>query len=426
MMSSFPIRVGLIGTSWWAAAMHLPSLASHPGATVAAICGRSRERAAALAAAHGIPAVFDDYEVMLRTCRLDALVVATPDDLHYPMTMAGLRRGLHVLCEKPLALTIDQAGAMLAAAEAAGVRHMAGFSWRGLPHYRHLRALVAAGYLGRFQSAQLSYLTGGGARAAYSWRYDRRRSNGALGNYGAHLIDLARWLVGDIHSVSAELSALIRRPGDGRQPAQPTNDVATLLVTFEGGAVGTIHASEVAETGERYHEQHIRLQGDAGSLEADLTLAGTGVNRQDVSVVAEVRGARRGEGRFQVLPLPNAIHVEADPSSLFEPFRRQPIGDRLFIDAIRAGRPASPDFADGYATQAVMDAALVAHQQGRRIRVARHDAVAPASLNKPDMEYSVEALSSDHPVLHECDRARRGQRALPAAPALRLQSWGGA
>src|SRR5262245_3793179 len=97
------IRVGVVGTSWYADLMHLPNLASHPRAELSAICGRDRNRAQEMATKYAIPHVFTDYRDMIAQGGLQALVVAIPDDLHYLVTMDALDAGLHVLCEKPLA-----------------------------------------------------------------------------------------------------------------------------------------------------------------------------------------------------------------------------------------------------------------------------------------------------------------------------------
>src|ERR687897_2106589 len=107
------IRVGLIGTSAWAADFHLPALESHDQALVAAICGRDHHRARALAEQQGVEQVFTDYRVMIDRAGLDAVAVVTPEDLHHPMVMAALRAGLHVLCEKPMAFTAAESEEML-------------------------------------------------------------------------------------------------------------------------------------------------------------------------------------------------------------------------------------------------------------------------------------------------------------------------
>ena len=107
------VRVGVIGTSYFTQMLHLKSLESHPRAEISAICGRNRDRAEELAVEYGIPQVFTDYREMIEQGNLDAVVVAAPDDLHFPMTIAALDAGLHVSCEKPLARTVDHAQQML-------------------------------------------------------------------------------------------------------------------------------------------------------------------------------------------------------------------------------------------------------------------------------------------------------------------------
>ena len=131
-MSSL-VRVGVIGTSWWDENFHLPGLKSHPGADLVAICGRNKVRADEVAGKFEIPQVFTDYRKMIADAGLDAIVIASPDDLHNHMAMDALDARLHMICEKPLALTADHARQMYEKAEAAGVTHMTYFTFRGLP-----------------------------------------------------------------------------------------------------------------------------------------------------------------------------------------------------------------------------------------------------------------------------------------------------
>src|SRR3954447_26167803 len=94
------VRVGMIGTSWYADALHLPSLTSHPDASVTAICGRNQERAGEMARKFHIPNIYGDYRDLIKSGLVDAVVIATPDDLHREMTLAAVDAGLHVVCEK--------------------------------------------------------------------------------------------------------------------------------------------------------------------------------------------------------------------------------------------------------------------------------------------------------------------------------------
>jgi len=139
------IRVGVIGTSWWADLAHLPMLKADPRLTLAALCGRNHQRANEMASKYGFGRVCTDYRDMIGGGDLDAVVVSAPDDQHYQMVMDALEAGLHVVCEKPLALDAAHAKAMYEKAEKKNLRHMAFFTWRWMPHCRYARELVQQG-----------------------------------------------------------------------------------------------------------------------------------------------------------------------------------------------------------------------------------------------------------------------------------------
>lgn len=213
------VRIGLIGTSGWAADFHLPALQSHDATVVAAVCGRDRQRAAAFAHQHGVEQVYTNYQSMIDEAELDAVSVVTPEDLHHPMVMAALRAGLHVLCEKPMALSAAESAEMLAAAESAGVKHMVQFTNRGLPHYRYVKSLLDDGYVGQPYHGYFYWPTGWGRSEEvnnYHWASDARRAKGAVSELGAHMIDVARCYMGDVVRVSAA-SARRRPRASGRR-----------------------------------------------------------------------------------------------------------------------------------------------------------------------------------------------------------------
>lgn len=267
-----PIRIGVIGTSWWADLNHLPLLTSDERVIVVAICGRNQERTQAMATKYNIPQVFTDYRIMFAEGVLDAVVILTPDDEHYAMTMAALDAGLHVLCEKPLARNADQAKQMVERAEAQGVRHMTYFTYRWLPHYRYLRDLLAQGAIGRLYHAHFSFMAGNGRNPAYAWRFDPQRASGVLGDYGSHMVDLARYLVGDIGRVHARLTTNAPRNGPDGRPLNGACDAATLLLEFRDGGQVTIELSAVARTHDPALEHAVVLHGDAGSLTTSFGL----------------------------------------------------------------------------------------------------------------------------------------------------------
>jgi predicted dehydrogenase len=183
------------------------------------------------------------------------------------------------------------------------------------------------------------------------------------------MIDLARWTTGEITGVCARLHAFVERPGPEGGTSEPANDSAMLLLQFEKGAQGAIHVSAVAYTADRFQEQHIVLHGAAGTLEADHSFQGSDWARMAIKTPCQVRGAREGDPRFEVLPLPDRMWENADPEDSGSVFTGQSAGARAFVDAIVAGRPMKPDFEDGVKVQQVIDAALRSHREGGWVSV---------------------------------------------------------
>lgn len=357
------IAIGLVGTSYWSELLLLPALQSHPHAQVVAICGRNQERAEQLAANHQIPQVFADYRAMIQGADLDGLVIAAPDDLHHAIALEALDAGLHVFCEKPLAMNAQQAQEMAAAAEAAGVIHMVNFTYRWMPFFQHVHDLIGQGIVGRVYHGEFRYLSDYGRSPEYGWRFDRTRANGVLGDLGSHVIDLARWLLGDIRAVQAQLGVFVPREGVDGQAIDPANDSALLLVEFANGAHGFIQASAVASMADRGWQQHVNLYGEDGSLEINVPFWGAEAG-------AVLRVARSSDEQFQVLETPDSYWGEVAPSDPFGIFTQHAAGCRLFVDAVAENRAASPTFHDGCKVQQVIDAALESHRSGQTQIVA--------------------------------------------------------
>src|SRR5258706_3080273 len=188
------VRVGVVGTSLWADSMYLPALTRHPQAEVVAGCGRNREKAEALAARWHVPQVYTGYRALIDSHQLDALVVATTNDTHFPITIAALEAGLHVLCEKPLALNAAQTYVMVAKAKAAGVKNMVPFTYRYMPTNRFLKQLIDEGYIGRPYHLNMRYYADYGRGSQYQWVFDAGiAGSGVIADLGAHWFHLARW-----------------------------------------------------------------------------------------------------------------------------------------------------------------------------------------------------------------------------------------
>ncbi|HEY5981113.1 MAG TPA: Gfo/Idh/MocA family oxidoreductase [Microlunatus sp.] len=355
------LRLGLVGPGGWAHDFLVPAILSHPSAALTAVCGRTHERAEALAVTSGAE-VYTDYVDMIDNAGLDAVVVATPEDLHHPVVMAALAARLHVLCEKPMAYSATQSGEMLEAADRAGVKHMVQFTNRGLPHFRYVKHLLDDGYIGQPYHASFSWATGWGPAAEvnpYYWPCDAQRSTGAAGELGAHLFDLARWYLGDVVRVSASLKTFVTHDGRDGQPMETSNDSAFALLDFANGAHTTVHVGlpNIVGPGLRQTGQVMVLSGSEGTLET----RGDPWTKPSVS---EIIGFRRGAGSAETLTIPASYDDGADPGDVFAVFRRQSIGPRLFIDAILEDRAITPSFADGHQVQRIVDAALVSDRTG--------------------------------------------------------------
>lgn len=351
------VRVGVVGMSTHAETMHIVPLSSHSGCELAALCGRRRGHTKEIARKHGATAAYIDYREMIGSGTIDAVVVAGPDDTHYDVTMAALDAGLHVLCEKPLALTVEQARRMRERANAAGVVNMVYHAWRWLPNVRFIRRLLEEGYLGRLFEAHFHYVADYGLDPTYAWRFDQARANGVLADLGSHMIDLVRYLGGEIGAVSADLATHVERPGLEGKPYVAANDSARVTMRLRNGARAVAHVSAVASIGSVGQEQRITLVGERGTL---------GAFYQSPGFV--VRSSLGGED-WRTLEIPGDILGDVDPADPFQVFVRQSVGDRGFVDAILEGRRGEPDFADLLRVQEVIGAAIESASTGCAVGV---------------------------------------------------------
>ena len=328
---------------------------------MAAICGRDRDAVAAAAARLGWPATETDWKRLVERDDVDLVDVCTPGSSHAEISIAALEAGKHVLCEKPLANTVEEARAMAAAAERAaarGVRAMVGFNFRRVPAVALARELVAAGRLGAIRHVRAAYL---GAHLLdpefpLVWRLQvSEAGSGALGDLGAHAIDLAQYLAGDrITGVSALTETFVpERPladGSGARGPVTVDDAALFIARFAGGAVGGFEATRFA-TG---HTEGLRveLNGELGSLVWELG-AFNELRFFDAAEDAATQGFRRIQVTRSVHPYAAAWWPEGHSIGYEHTFTHEV---RDLLEAIAAGRDPAPSFADGLHVQQVLDA----------------------------------------------------------------------
>jgi predicted dehydrogenase len=329
---------------------------------MAAICGRDRSRVAAAADRLGWAATETDWKRLVSRDDVDLVDVCTPGSSHAEISFAALEAGKHVLCEKPLANTVEEARAMAAAAEraaAGGVRAMVGFNFRRVPAVALARELVAAGRLGALRHVRAAYLGSHllDPELPLVWRLQAAEAgSGALGDLGAHAIDLAQYLAGDrIAGVSALTETFVReRPladGSGGQLGPVTVDDAALFIArFAGGALGGFEATRFA-TG---HTEGLRveLNGELGSIVWEL-----GALNQLRLFDATDDPATQGFRTIQVTrsghPYAGAWWPDGHTIGYEHTFTHEV---RDLLHAIADGRDPVPSFADGLQVQEVLDA----------------------------------------------------------------------
>ncbi len=362
------VAVGIIGTSWWVDAMYLPALTAHPGARVVAVCGRNRATAQQLATRWEILGVYTDAAALIASGTVDGVVVATRNDSHYAIAMRALDAGLHVLCEKPLALTYREAHELAETAERRGVKHMVPFTYSYMPTARYLKELLDAGYIGRPYHLNLRYYTGYGRDGRYMWRFDKGiAGSGVVGDIGSHFLYLAEWFFGPISAVTCQLAEVVARPQlDPEGHAyEHGDDVALLLLSFANGAQGVIHVSAVAGEETPFGQtHHMELHGTDGTL----------YSMTDWETVQRVSGARTGEGPVHELPIPDRIWAGARRDTVHntyrDVFRTQDTMARAFVTAIRDDLPLRPSFHDGARVQRLIEAAVQSDRRHARVEVA--------------------------------------------------------
>jgi predicted dehydrogenase len=230
--------------------------------------GRTEEAVAEAAERYGFAGHTTDWRDVVADPRIGLFDNCGPNSLHAEPTVAAAEAGMHVLCEKPLGRTADESLEVWQRVAATGVKHMCAFNYRFAPAIRLARELIEAGELGEIRHFRARYLQDWIAEPDFPmvWRLDRDAAgSGALGDLGAHIVDLGHYLVGDITSVAGLTRTFIDdRPGG----TVDVDDAFEAAVQFECGAIGTLEASRFARG--RRNALTLEVNGSKGSLSFDL------------------------------------------------------------------------------------------------------------------------------------------------------------
>ncbi|MDC3415990.1 Gfo/Idh/MocA family protein [Aquibacillus salsiterrae] len=235
------LKVGVVGCGSIATHRHLPEYFQNKEVEIVAVCDVVEERATAAAQKYNATA-YTDYQQLVQQTDIDAVSVCTPNYLHAPVSIAALEAGKHVLCEKPMATSREEADNMILAAEKAGKVLMIGHNQRFVASHQRARQLIEQGDLGKIYSFRTAFGHGGpegwSVDGASSWFFKKDEAFiGALGDLGVHKADLIRYILGE---EVTEVSAFIE--SNAKQNSN-VDDNAVCLLRTESGIIGTLAAS---------------------------------------------------------------------------------------------------------------------------------------------------------------------------------------
>lgn len=333
------------------------------------VCARDAAGTQAFADQFGWERADTDWNAVVSADDIDLVDVCTPGSTHAEIAIAAAKAGKHVFCEKPLANSLEDAKAMLAAVRDSGVRHMVNFNYRRVPAVSLARQMIEAGEIGEVRQYRATYLQDWlvDPESPYSWRLDKKiAGSGAHGDLNAHLIDLARYLTGDeITEVVGDMKTYINeRPypdgsgtGVGASGGGQTgtgevtvDDAAIFLARFGKGAIGTFEATRMAPGRKNYNR--FEISGSTGTL---------AWNFEDMNVL-EYYSMNEPSNRqgFRKIMATESDHpyVAAwwPPGHILGYEHGFVHGVHDLVQAIAAGSEVAPDFLDGARCVAVLEA----------------------------------------------------------------------
>ncbi len=328
-------------------------------AQMTAVCGHDEQRTAAAAQKLGWQSYETDWHALIERDDIDVIDICTPGDSHAEIAIAALAAGKHVLCEKPLANTVDEARAMTDAAAAADARSMCGYSYRRVPAVALMARMVADGRVGQIRHVRAVYLQDWlvDPAAPLTWRMQAERAGlGAMGDIASHIVDMVQYLTEQrVTGVSGLTETFIReRPlldGTGSGPVT-VDDAGLFVARLSGGALATFEATRLA-TG-RKNALRVEINGSAGSLAFDLERLNE-LEYYDLSRPSAERGFARILATEPDHPYVGAWWPPGHLLGYEHAFTNQA---RDFIDAIATGADPRPSFAEALNVQLVLDAVV--------------------------------------------------------------------
>ncbi|TYC52127.1 Gfo/Idh/MocA family oxidoreductase [Rhodobacterales bacterium] len=368
------LGIGLIGTGFMGKCHALAYnsvkavFGDVPATRLEVLCDVPDDKASGFAKQFGFARATSDWKDLIADPKVDIVCITTPNKVHKEMALAALEAGKHVHLEKPMALTMEDAREMLAAAETSGAKTIVGYNYLHNPAMSHARKLIAEGAIGRLVhfrgTVDEDYQAD--PELAWTWRATRADAGlGTLGDLGCHLVSLATALVGPMESLIAETKTVhATRPvgdGTGERRAVENEDIASALLTFENGVHGIISTSRSAWGRKSYIG--FEVHGTEGMIIFDQ-------ERMNELRLYQNRGALSEQG-FKTL-LTGPAHP---PYGQFVPAAGHQLGFNdlkvievhEFLSAIAGGRQAVPSFREALHFEAVIHAIARSGETGQRV-----------------------------------------------------------
>ncbi|HLY28724.1 MAG TPA: Gfo/Idh/MocA family oxidoreductase [Aggregatilineales bacterium] len=379
------MNVALIGTKFmgkahsnaWKNAPHFFEMGIRPVLKVA--CGQDKRALAEFAENWGWEEIETDWRKVIEREDVDIVDIGVPQHLHRDIAVAAARAGKHIFCEKPLALTVAEAQEMLDAATAAGIVHYVNHNYRRVPAVMLARQLIDEGKIGRIYHWRGAYLQSWIMDPNFPLTWHLRKEtagSGPQGDLNSHSVDLARFLVGDITSVTAMTANFITErplPGGGAATFSAgstaggpkgkvtVEDAAFMLVNFQNGALGSFEATRFAMGRKNYNT--FEIYGEKGSLVFNL-------ERMNELQYFSAEDPDYAQG-FRTILATEPVHAYVanwwPPGHIigYEHEFSHAVVD--FMHAVEMGGSIAPNFADGLAEMKVLEAGLESAKTGRRI-----------------------------------------------------------
>lgn len=333
------------------------------------ICGRNKAGVTEAAEQLGWEDISTDWHKVVADPQIDVIDICTGNNTHAEIAIAAAQAGKHIFCEKPLALNVEEANKMVAAVKKAGVKNMVNFNYRGAPAVALAKRLIDSGKIGQIYHWRGAYLQDWIMDPNFPlvWRLDKKLAgSGALGDIGAHNIDLARHLVGEISELTADMNTFIeerpkvtdatglsaRSQKGGKKKGRVTVDDATnILCRFANGAMGVIEATRFA--GGRKNDNLFEIYGSKGSLRwrfEDMN----NLEYLDLTAPAAVQGFNKilvtdGEAHpYFGAWWPGGHVIGYEHTFIHNVYE--------FLSALATRKKPQPDFYDGMRTQMVLEA----------------------------------------------------------------------